>query len=70
MGGNMAVMGRPKPALVLTDEEHSTLHRLATRRKNAQALPMRCRIVLRCASGATNAMVAAELGVSGAMVGK
>ena len=66
----MAMMGRPKPALVLTDEERSTLERLATRRKSAQALAMRCRIVLGCATGATNAIVAAELGVSGAMVGK
>ena len=66
----MAMMGRPKPALVLTDEERSTLKRLATRRKSAQALAMRCRIVLGCATGATNAIVAAELGVSGAMVGK
>jgi transposase len=63
-------MGRPKVGLVLTDEERLTLERLVSRRKSAQAMAMRARIVLRCASGGSNRLVAQELGVSEGMVGK
>jgi transposase len=66
----MARRGRPKAELVLSDEERVTLERLITRRKSAQALAMRARIVLRCATGVTNREVARQLGVSDAMVGK
>src|SRR6266851_1545697 len=66
----MARRGRPKGELVLSDEERVTLERLTTRRKSAQALAMRARIVLRCATGVTNREVARQLGVSDAMVGK
>jgi transposase len=66
----MARTGRPKVELALSDEERVTLERLVRRRKSAQAMAMRARIILACAEGATNRAVAAELGVSEAMVGK
>jgi len=58
----MAERGRPKEPLVLSDDERLTLERLATRRKSAQAMALRARIVLACATGITNQAVAAELG--------
>jgi transposase len=67
----MARTGRPKLELVLSDEERLTLERLTTRRKSAQAIALRARIVLACAKpGVTNQAVAAQLGVSSATVGK
>src|SRR5437660_5987403 len=62
--------GRPTADLVLTEEERLTLERLTNRRKTAQALALRARILLRCASGATNAAVADKLGVHPATVSK
>ena len=67
----MARTGRPKLPLVLSDEERLTLERLTNRRKSAQAMALRARIVLACAKpGATNLAVAASLGVNPATVGK
>jgi transposase len=66
----MARTGRPKAPLILTDEERATLGRWSRRAKSSQALALRCRIVLACATGATNKQVAAELGVSLPTVGK
>src|SRR4029434_7412398 len=62
--------GRPKAPLILTNDERETLVRWSRRAKSAQALALRCRIVLACATGATNKQVAAELGVSLPTVGK
>jgi transposase len=62
--------GRPKAELVLSTEERLVLERLANRRKSAQAMAMRARIVINCARGDTNRDVATRLGVSEAMVGK
>ena len=62
--------GRPKAVLILSAEERDTLERWARRRKTAQALALRARLVLRCASGATNTMVAEQLRVTKQMVGK
>ena len=45
----MGERGRPKAELVLTDDERDTLERWARRPKSAQALALRCRIVLECA---------------------
>src|SRR5436309_5235527 len=66
----MARTGRPKAPLILTNDERETLVRWSRRAKSAQALALRCRIVLACATGATNKQVAAELGVSLPTVGK
>ncbi len=66
----MAARGRPKAELVLSTEERLTLERLANRRKSAQAMAMRARIVMCCAKGETNRAVAEKLGVSQAMVSK
>src|SRR5260370_19090836 len=70
MRGRMAGRGRPKAELALSDVERQTLVRWSQRRKSAQALALRCRIVLACADGLTNAEVADRLGVSRPTVGK
>jgi len=62
--------GRPKALLELTSEESKQLERWAVRRTSAQGLALRSRIVLACATGATNKEVAAGLGVSMPTVGK
>ena len=66
----MAERGRPKAELALTDDERETLERWARRPKSAQALALRCRIVLECASGQTNREVSRRLGVSEPTVSK
>src|SRR5215207_2309623 len=68
MGGAMPVP--VAPAVVLTDDERETLERWARRHSSAQALASRCRIVLACADGDTNTIVAQRLGVSRATVAK
>jgi len=55
---------------VLTDEERDTLVSWSRRAKSAQALALRCRIVLACADGLTNAEVAEQLGITRPTVGK
>jgi hypothetical protein len=52
------------PELAPTDEERTTLERWARRRFSSQALAERCRILLACASGASNTEVAQRLGVA------
>ena len=49
--------------VVLTDEERETLERWARRPKSAQALALRCRIVLAAADGGSNTEIAARLGL-------
>lgn len=51
--------------LVLSDEERQVLTGWSRRRKTAQALALRSRIVLRCADNVTIGAVAGELGVPG-----
>ena len=64
-------MASPKlEPLVLSDEERRVLEGWARRRKTAQALAMRSRIVLACADGSAVSAVAAELGMSRATAGK
>jgi transposase len=55
--------GRPKAALVITDNERVALERWARRATTAQFLALRSRIILRCADGRSNLQVAAELGL-------
>jgi transposase len=56
--------------VVLSDDERATLERWARRPTSAQALALRCRIVLECAKGGHNTEVAARLGVGRASVNK
>jgi transposase len=63
MVSGMAERGRPKAPLVLTDDERQTLERWSRRATTAQALALRCKIVLACADGATNRAVAERLGI-------
>ena len=56
--------------LGLSDDERAELKALTTRRKTAQALALRARIVLACAEGGQNTEVAARLGLDRATVGK
>ena len=61
---------RAAPEVVLNEIERSELTALAGRRKTAQAMAMRARIVLTCAEGLQSKQVAARLGVDQATVGK
>jgi len=63
-------LGRPKARLIVSPSERERLEAWSRRRKTAQALALRARIVLRCASGMQNIDVAEQLGVSKQMVGK
>jgi transposase len=56
--------------VVLSDDERETLERWARRPKSAQALALRCRIVLACADGGHVIEVAERLGVDPHTVGK
>ena len=51
-------------ALELSDDERTTLERWARRPKSAQALALRCRIVLAAADGASNSAIANQLHVT------
>ena len=64
-------MASPKlEPIVLTDDERQVLQGWARRRKTAQALALRSRIVLACADGGSVSEVAASLGISRATAGK
>ena len=62
--------GQPTEAIGLSGEERETLERWARRPKSAQALALRCRIVLAAAEGRYNRDIAAELGCHPATVTK
>src|SRR5215831_5733954 len=62
--------GRPLVPLMLTQEEQGTLERWARRPKSAQALAQRARVILACADGASNTVVAARLKLTMQTVGK
>jgi transposase len=63
-------LGRPLAALSLDPEARETLERWTRRRKTAQALALRARIVLLAGEGRSNGEVAEALGVTRATVGK
>src|SRR3954469_2423679 len=56
--------------VVLSDEEREVLERWARRPKCAQALALRCRIVLAAADGVASKEIAARLGCSKSTVGR
>ena len=56
--------------VVLTDEEREVLQRWARRPKSAQALALRCRIVLAAADGVSSKEIAAQLGCNKSTVGR
>jgi transposase len=58
------MVGRPKAELLVSDEDRATLTRWTARRTTAQALALRSRIILRCATGVSNVVVAEELGIA------
>ena len=62
--------GRPKAELVLSESEREQLMALTLRRKTAQALALRARIVLACADGVDNKAVAARQRVTPQTVSK
>ncbi len=62
--------GTPAAVVVLSDDERATLERWARRPKSAQALALRCRIVLACAEGGSNTAIGERLGVTRGTVGK
>ena len=63
-------MGK-RTEIVLTDDERAVLERWARRPKTAQALALRCRIVLACAEGGDKSVdIAARLGCTDSTVGK
>ncbi len=66
----MGQRGRPTVRVVLSEEERATLERWARRPKSAQALALRCRIVLAAAEGETNTGIAGRLGCNPATVSK
>src|SRR5882724_6968659 len=62
--------GRPIPPLTLTEDERDTLERWARRPTTARALAQRARLVLECAAGKTNTVVARELRLTKQTIGK
>jgi transposase len=57
-------MGRPTAAIVLNPAERETLHAPSRRRKTAQALALRARIVLHCAAGLDSKVVPRRLSIT------
>ena len=62
--------GRPLARLTISPSERERLETWSRRRKTAQALALRSRIVLLCASGMTNTAVAERLTITKQTVGK
>ena len=62
--------GRPKTELTLSEDEREQLLRWSRRAKSAQALALRCRIVLACGEGLDNKSVAERAGCSTNTVSK
>src|SRR6202158_2220169 len=62
--------GRPKQPLTITEEERARLESLAHRARSQAVLARRARVVLACAEGLDNQVVAKKLRCSVSMVGK
>ena len=62
--------GRPLPPLSVSEDQRSTLESWARRPKTAQALALRARIILACAEGKPNGVVARQARVRQQTVGK
>ena len=62
--------GRPIPPLTLTEDERETLERWTRRPTTARALAERARLVLECAAGKSNTIVARELRLTKQTIGK
>jgi transposase len=63
-------LGRPVARIVLSPSERETLEGYTRRSTTAQALALRARIILRCATPATHTAIAADLHVTLQTVGK
>ena len=63
-------LGRPVPPIVLTNDERETLEQWTRRRTTAQAIALRARLILRCATGETAMAIAREMRVTKQTVGK
>jgi len=59
-----------RTTIVLADDERETLERWARRPKSAQALALRCRIILAAADGESSIDIAARFGCTASTVGK
>lgn len=66
----MPNIGRPKTALMVTDDERSELVRLTKRGRVNRGLAFRARLVLACADGAADSAVARRYRTTNATVGK
>jgi transposase len=62
--------GRPMPPVSVTEDQRSTLESWARRPKTAQALALRAKIILACAEGKPNRVVARQSRVRQQTVGK
>jgi transposase len=62
--------GRPMPPISVTEDQRSTLESWARRPKTAQALALRAKIILACAEGKPNRVVARQSRVRQQTVGK
>lgn len=62
--------GRELPAIELDEAERAELISLTSRRKTAQALALRARIILACAEGGQNKVIAERMGLDRETVGK
>ena len=65
----MPITGRPKPPLVVTEDERCALVRLTKRARVNRALAFRARLVLACADTPKNSDVARRYRTTNATVG-
>jgi transposase len=62
--------GRPKAAVMLSEEQREQLQSWARRRKTAQSLALRAKVILRCAEGHHDSEVAGVVGMTRQTVGR